>query len=215
MATVRFSDSLKKEIILNARDKMSPAIGRARDSSPDQSWGMRIYDKMFANEIPKINALPKNWFKQVKTLRVKGIENTISDLDLTFTLSHEVSWPADIAETDTYRPYDGYVYGSDAVVTLKNHEVWSEFIEEAQAYKERLRVAEERSKEFEDMVAQVIATYTTLAPALKAWPALWELIPEETKDRHREVRERVKKDTTLDIDLNKLTAMATAAKLGA
>jgi hypothetical protein len=107
------------------------------------------------------------------------------------------------------------VYGSDAVVTLKNHEVWSEFIEEAQAYKERLRVAEERSKEFEDMVAQVIATYTTLAPALKAWPALWELIPEETKDRHREVRERVKKDTTLDIDLNKLTAMATAAKLGA
>jgi hypothetical protein len=100
------------------------------------------------------------------------------------------------------------------VVNLKEHEMWHEFMQEVSAYVDRVKAACDRRNEFVDMVKQVVGTYTTLAPALKAWPALWDLIPEADKERHREVKERIKKDTTLDIDLNRLTAMATAAKLG-
>jgi hypothetical protein len=53
-----------------------------------------------------------------------------------------------------------------------------------------------------------------LAPALKAWPALWELIPDDVKEKHREVKERSKGGIDLDVDLNKLTAVSTAAKFG-
>jgi hypothetical protein len=64
------------------------------------------------------------------------------------------------------------------------------------------------------MVKKVIEAYTTLAPALKAWPPLWELIPENYKNKHRQVVEREKKEVKLDVDINKLTALSTAAKFG-
>jgi hypothetical protein len=194
---------------------MEPAVQRARDLRPDHAWGSRIYNTIFADVLHKVNALPSEWFKQVDKIYVKGIEVVDANFHMEFNLSHTVAWPDQILASDIHRPYDGYIYGSDAVVTLKNHEVWHDFIEEVMAYNSRVSAALERQKEFVNMVEQVIESYTTLAPALKAWPALWELIPEATKDRHREVKERVKKETTLDVDLNKLTAMATAAKFGA
>jgi hypothetical protein len=64
------------------------------------------------------------------------------------------------------------------------------------------------------MVKKVCGAYTTLAPALKAWPPLWELIPENYKNKHREIKERVKNEVVLDVDIGKLTALSTAAKFG-
>jgi hypothetical protein len=64
------------------------------------------------------------------------------------------------------------------------------------------------------MVTKVIEAHATLAPALKVWPPLWELIPDEYKDRHREIKVQGKKEVTIDVDLGKLTAMSTAAKFG-
>jgi hypothetical protein len=64
------------------------------------------------------------------------------------------------------------------------------------------------------MVYKICNTYSTLAPALKAWPPLWELIPENVKDTHRKIVERTKNDVVLDVDIGKLTALSTAAKFG-
>ena len=91
---------------------------------------------------------------------------------------------------------------------------WDEFKTEVLAYKEKLSAAAKRKEEFVDAVRQVIDAYTTLAPALKAWPALWELIPDHVKDKHREVKERTKKEVEMSVDLNKMTALISAAKLG-
>jgi hypothetical protein len=40
------------------------------------------------------------------------------------------------------------------------------------------------------------------------------LIPENYKNKHRQVVEREKKEVKLDVDINKLTALSTAAKFG-
>jgi hypothetical protein len=57
-------------------------------------------------------------------------------------------------------------------------------------------------------------TYSTLAPAIKAWPALWDLVPDEAKERHKKVVERVKKDASdVGVDLNSMTAAVTFSKL--
>jgi hypothetical protein len=64
------------------------------------------------------------------------------------------------------------------------------------------------------MVKEVCNTYSTLAPALKAWPPLWDLIPEDVKDKHREIKERIKNEAVLSVDIGKLTALSTAAKFG-
>ena len=59
-----------------------------------------------------------------------------------------------------------------------------------------------------------MTTYSTLAPALKAWPALWDLLDEDTKERHKKIVERKKKDTDdIGVDLNSMTAAVTFSKL--
>jgi len=59
----------------------------------------------------------------------------------------------------------------------------------------------------------VIEAHATLAPALKMWQPLWDLIPEEYKDRHRQVVEREKKDVKVDVDLTALTAQVAFHKM--
>jgi hypothetical protein len=67
-------------------------------------------------------------------------------------------------------------------------------------------------------VKAVITSYSTLAPALKAWPPLWDLLGEDVKDKHREVVEREKRDPAAaisgSVDLDRLTALASLSKMG-
>jgi len=72
-------------------------------------------------------------------------------------------------------------------------------------------------REIEGVILKLNA-YSTLAPALKAWPALWDLVPEDKKDKHREVVVRTKASDTAanlaeEVDLSKLTGHVTADKL--
>ena len=214
MATVRFSTVLVNDIVALARNKMEPAIKRAEETRPDHSWGERIHNLMFIDEMRLVRSLPQGWFKEIDEMRIMSMVND-TEFSMIFKLSTPLPWPNELRVTESYQPARSYYHGSSmGVVNLKEHEMWHEFMQEVSAYVDRVKAACDRRNEFVDMVKQVVGTYTTLAPALKAWPALWDLIPEADKERHREVKERIKKDTTLDIDLNRLTAMATAAKLG-
>ena len=58
MATVRFSGDLKDAIIKAARGKMQAAIDRVEEARPSHDWGMRIYNNIFGDVIPKLNAMP-------------------------------------------------------------------------------------------------------------------------------------------------------------
>jgi hypothetical protein len=84
---------------------------------------------------------------------------------------------------------------------------------EAIAYMERVRVVRERKTMFVEQVKKIINAHATLAPALKLWQPLWDLIPEDYKERHRKVVERTKSDTQVDVDLGSLTATVVAHKL--
>ena len=206
MATVRFSGDLKEAIIKAARAKMQPAIDRAQEARPSHDWGMRIYNNIFGDVIPKLNTMPPEWFKKRESLTVRTA-NAV-DLNMEFKLGTSMPWPYDAISNDMFKVhYDSYI-------DLKDHPVFEEFHQEVYAYKSKLQAAQNRREEFVKAVQEVIDAYTTLAPALKAWPALWELIPEATKDRHREVKERTKNEVQLGVDLDKLTAMSAAAKFG-
>jgi len=45
------------------------------------------------------------------------------------------------------------------------------------------------------------------------WQPLWDLIPEEYKERHRQVVEREKKEVKVDVDLTALTAQVAFHKM--
>ena len=72
---------------------------------------------------------------------------------------------------------------------------------------------EAKQAKFVEGINKLMNTYSTLAPALKAFPALWDLVPEEAKERHKKIVERKKAEVELDVDLNSMTAAVTLNKL--
>lgn len=209
MATVRFSKELTEDILSNARNKMEPAVQKARDQTPDASWGQRIYDILFGDATPILSQVPAEWLKTVDKIEIAQVGST--QCGMTFQFATRRPWPHTLPNTKLMRKH-GY-YGD--TLHLLDHEVWAEFHAEVVAHRQRVQEAAKRRDEFVTSVKRICETYTTLAPALKAWPPLWELVPEKVKDKHRQIVEREqKKEVKLEVDLNKLTALSTAAKFG-
>lgn len=210
MATVRISKELYANILDNAKQIGQPAVDRAIETKPD--WGDRLYHIVFGADLPLVDQLPSAWFDSTDSI---GVTQVAGRTNVDFPLSKPRPWPHvsnkgqfsnAIATIHPY--YTGRMDINSSAPQL------SEFCAEMQQYAERIDAAKAKQTAYMDMVKKVITAYSTLAPALKAWPALWDLIPEEAKGRHREVVVREKKTITLDVDVNHMTAMTVAAKLG-
>ena len=208
MATVRFSKELIDRIEKAARAKMEPAVNRVKEQKVDNAWGQRIYDILFLEVKPLIAQVPAGWLRTIENIEISEVAGR--HCAMTFTLATPQPWPHQFIETELARKRSSY---GDSL-SLKDHLVWGEFHAEVTAYHQRVQEVAKRRDEFVDMVKKVVNAYSTLAPALKAWPPLWELIPEDVKDKHREIKVREKTEVVLDVDINKLTAMSTAAKFG-
>lgn len=207
MATVRFSKELMESIEKNARAKMQPAVERERAQKLDSAWGQRIYDTLFFDVKPLVMRLPDGWVEKTDEITIDKVGSV--NCGMKFPLA-KMPWPRSFTETDlASKP--GY-YGNSIV--LKDRPTWAEFKAEVMAYNERVQAAMTRQREFVDMVKKVVESFATLAPALKAWPPLWELIPEDVKEKHKQVVVREKAEVQLNVDLGKLTALSTAAKFG-
>jgi len=183
MATVRFSQALTDDILATASKKLQPAVQRVYDSRPDHSWGDKIYDKIFADDLHLVRQLPTYWCKAVDSILVDTVGGL--NINMKFNLTTPQLWPASmvdnaVATTNVY---------SIGRVVLKDHLVWGELHAAASEYNKRV------------------------APALKAWPPLWDLLDQDTKSRHKEVKSSPKVTATPDVDFDKLTAQITAAKL--
>lgn len=208
MATVRFSKELIDRIVKQATAKMEPPVQKAREAKPDNSWGQRIYDILFLEAKPFIAQAPAGWLKHVKQIEINEVAGR--HCGMTFEFATPQPWPYEFIESELARKRSSY---GDSIA-LKDHLVWGEFHAEVTAYHQRVQEAAKRRDEFVDAVKKICNTYSTLAPALKAWPPLWELVPEDVKDKHHEIKEREKKEVVLEVDIGKLTALSTAAKFG-
>ena len=208
MATVRFGKELIDRIVEQATAKMEPAVVKARETKLDNSWGQRIYDILFLEAKPLITQAPAGWLKMVEQIKINSVGGV--PCNMSFSFATPQPWPYQFVETELAKKKQSWSDGID----LKDHLVWGEFYAEVIAYRRRVQEAAERRDEFVEAVRKICNTYSTLAPALKAWPPLWELVPEDVKDKHRETKKREKKEVVLEVDLDKLTALSTAAKFG-
>lgn len=223
MATVRFSDRLKSEIIGRAKKMFENQINQAK-SSYQSGWGDKIYDKLFsAEDIAKFNNLPK-WAMPTKSeITFEGfygnddvwqtattrIPTWRVATDITLHFACDRPWPHDFDKADTGAKSSWRTLRLDF-----NDARWEWLKDEFKAYTQRIFQAEAKQADFVDGVKKLMETYSTLAPALKAWPALWDLLDEETKDRHKKIVERTTRDIAdVDVDLNSMTAAVTFNKI--
>jgi hypothetical protein len=204
MATVRFSKDLQDAIVKNAENMFNKQINAARDNL-NATWGDRIYEIIHRKYIPAMNALPMCFFSETSTMKVSRINGTdIGGLECKTTSTRPVphSLPKDVpAKAKDYYGYE-----------LVGHER-EEIALEIEEYRNNIKAVVQKKTDFVNAVKEVITAHATLSPALKMWPPLWDLIPESYKDKHREIKEREKKEVVVNVDLGTLTATVVAHKL--
>ena len=204
MATVRFSKELQDAIIKNAEKMFDKQMDAAR-GNVNATWGDRVYEIIHRKYIPQMNALPMCFFSTTETMKVSKINGKdIGGLECKLTAKRPVpnQLPNDVPAKG--KDYYGYeLFGNE----------WEEIAQEIADYQAHILAVADKKKAFVASVKQVIQAHATLAPALKMWQPLWDLIPEEYKDRHRQVVEREKKEVKVDVDLTALTAQVAFHKM--
>jgi hypothetical protein len=205
MATVRFSQELRDKIKVNAGNLFTTDLQKA-DAVPD-GLGDKIYEIAYASYIPAMNALPNEFFYTLSGISVKKIGDVVySSPRLSFR-----NGKRPIAET----PLANMLYKSN--YSREDWDLigdgWAEVKQELDLRKNRIAEVARKKNDFVESVNKIINSYETLAPALKAWQPLWDLIPDEYKERHRRVVERTKNEVVLDVNLDTLTAQVIKSKL--
>ena len=227
MATVRFSQQLQDDIVKNAERMFDESINKARDNFP-KDWGKKLYDSLFSADIQaKMNALPDGYFGKVESLSLTGFKNAPEDVwqskhtkvetwryvSLDLKLSSPLPFPP---QKEWQGKVDSGYYMDYSRNEIDFHNEKFEWLHEPfKKYTQGIFNAVAKKDEFVEGVKQIVATYTTLAPALKAWQPLWDLLPDDAKERHKKITEKPKPKSADDIgvDLNSMTAQVTFNKL--
>lgn len=211
MATVKFSGELRERIVNTAKARFATQLNTAKESHP-RDWGDRLYNLIFGHYEDLTKQLPAYWLHHEDSIDVNAIDGGVH-VGLSFPLNPVRPYPASMP-TDRdcgLLAWKRGSYGSEII--LKDAPEFAEFKAEVIAWKKRVAFVENQQREFAQSVQHVINSYVTLAPALKAWPPLWELIPEDVKEKHKKIVERERKEVELGVDLDRMTALASYTKI--
>ncbi|QDP53671.1 MAG: hypothetical protein Unbinned5406contig1000_17 [Prokaryotic dsDNA virus sp.] len=224
MATVRFSDSLKHEIQNNAKVMFHGKIQQAKNNVPAH-WADKVYECLFPQVVrDQMKALPDYVLRKSEHIDISGWSNAPSDVWQTSSYTHD-TWQLQGSVRLSFSTPMPWVDSFDSAPTGfsksysknefdYNDSRWDWLKPEFKEYNRKVFEATNKQESFLSSVNKLMETYTTLAPALKAWRPLWDLLPDEAKDRHKTVKERkVVKAEELDLDLNAMTSAVTLSKI--
>lgn len=219
MAVVRMSNELQREIIARANGLYAKRLDASTASFTLPFTGVQLYDELFRPWRTHMDALPPEFFFEAGSMSIRRVGHIyVPENDLPLGVSYKFprglpkGYDFDLS-TSFSTGRGGYAF----VVLLMEpggNGRWDKLIADAVAWKmDHDKVISERDK-FVTSVREVICAHTTLNAALKTWPALWELVPDEAKNRVRRSTERSKADAkVVDVDINKLTATVAASKI--
>lgn len=224
MATVRFSDSLKGEIRDKAKAMFADKIKQAKDNVPAH-WADKVYECFFPADVrQKMASLPDYVLRTSEQIDISGWANAPEDVwqtgdyqhqtwqlsgSVRLTFSKPMPWVDKFSNAPT-----GFISNYSSSKFDYDDARWDWLKPEFKEYNRKVFEAINKQETFLSSVNKLMETYTTLAPALKAWRPLWDLLPDEAKDRHKTVKERkVIKAEDLDLDLNAMTSAVALSKI--
>ncbi len=210
MATVRFSGNLTYEIMETAKRVFTKRIEQATANLPSTWQGDVVYDLMFKETVAKMAALPNHFMNTAEQVKIQGFqpgneEDHLPGRTITIKFTGKKLWPfthnlKSMGLVKNQRPHFGLILDGD-------DPRWNNIKPSYMSYCQQVWDIEGERQVFVAGVEKVIKTYSTLAPALKAWPPLWDLIPEEAKIRHKTIVDRTKTEAVIEgVDLDSLTS---------
>lgn len=224
MATVRFSDSLKGEIRDKAKCMFADKIKQAKANVPAH-WADKVYECLFSQVVrDQLKALPDWAIRKAEHIDISGWSNAPDDVWQTGSYQHD-TWKLHSSVRLSFSTPKPWVDSFDSAPTgfsksYSRNEFhyddsrWDWLKPEFKEYNRKVFEAINKEATFLLSVNKLMDTYTTLAPALKAWRPLWDLLPDEAKDRHKTIKERkIVKVNELDLDLNSMTSAVALNKI--
>jgi hypothetical protein len=208
MATVKFSGELREQIINTAKQKFAVQIQKVTNAHPaNAAWGDVIYNEIMKDWLPTMLQLPASFFHERNSIVIVHIGSQHVGLEFPFTAAK--LFPLALPDGAVAAKQNSY----NNSFTLKAVPEFDLLVEEVRAWKARIAAATAQQQEFAASVSAVVHGYATLAPALKAWPPLWDLLAEHIKEKHKLIVEREKKEVVLGVDLDRATALASWTKI--
>ena len=237
MATVRMSGQLKRDIISNAKRTFTHRIKDWEDNNPrPESWGKRIYDTEVPDHVrTSVDAVPNGWCDETDTVQFTGFQfedregneecrlpkemsgscgyddkhyvddYSFKSVDLTWKLERDYRIPH--IKSNTVFEYNHKIKYADSKFDWLKIEYYEWLQPLFDLLKER--------RELIDNIEILLESSKTLAPMLKKWEGLWDLLPKTAKDRHKEIYEKPSNedDKTENVDYDKVSAQLTMNKL--
>jgi len=222
MAVVRITDSLIDSCLSAARNTFSSRISAAEAAFP-VGFADHMYDSTFGPYQASMQTLP-HWFFTARTsIEVPKVMTPTADIGLLG--DHEMQ-----LTTPRMFPVNGKIPPNANGAKLRSLNQYSsagEFCYYADPWdkkdEEIINACTERNvkiqqlrldcRDFAESVKQLLKGHTTLAPALKQWPALWDLLPSEFKNRHMQIKERKERQETVKVNVDQMTVTMALAKL--
>lgn len=213
MAIVRMSIQLKIQISNAAMGVYSKRIEDARNAFKFPYDGPTLYDMMMGEWKERVSALPRAFFTMRRQIAIRKIGDITPSDDNLLPLPNPMPFPRgfpagyDVVVTEVERR--DYV-----LVSLLPSARWQPVIDAATAWKTNYDAIYKQGSDFALSVTKALDAYGSLNAAVKEWPALWELVPDEYKAKMRAAGAKEKRNTTPpDVDLNQLTATIAASKI--
>ena len=216
MATVRITEKLINDVARNVREKFEPALKAAEESLDTTGWADRIYDTVYQSYLPQINALPPNFIGARDGMGIRFYKDSRDILSDTIELKFAAPRPLPHAMPEN--PYAEFTQSwRNWEYKIKDWTLWPDMWEAIETWSAKIRRVKDDRQTMRDSVNKLLRNHSTLSPCLKKWPALWDLLDDEYKDRHKEVVERKGKGKDsgpeYDLDFDRMTAMVAKAKL--
>lgn len=219
MATVRITDDLRRSVYSKLRDIYMTRTNRIciinEADNPEQV--AQIYNFFVGDYVERMQALPDDFFVKTSEITFKS-----SDGCAQFIVKLTKPKPMPYAVNHPLLKEQQWSYSKDHIAMLNTTTDYRNTVLEP-VYTALFKV-QEIQQQRETALRQIdmlLSKYSTLSPALKEFPALWDLLPEATRDKHKEVVEKKSKRETVsspaqDVgDLSGLNAAIIASKLGA
>ena len=229
MATVKITKELIEKVLGNARNVHGAKIHALHQSVDLCGWtGDKLLDLAYGTELLTQLRSPAMapFIKPVTEVNLEAVNGQAIGRNFPlaaatpFVIGRGIAFPIKRNGEDVgvatlnnaYSSTTGYMRLQVPSDMLNGLDEEFKRAREAQA---TLRAAQE---DYLVSVRKVLESFTTLAPALKMWPALWELLPEDAKDKHKEVRGKpaaaAAKSSAPEVDLDRLTAITAARRMG-
>jgi hypothetical protein len=212
MATVRFTNDLISDIKHKAKAPFDTKKGEIERSKNFDHWAHTIWKAIVGEHETALLSLPRSWMPATTRFSVK-VPILGSSHHHHYIHAHaQQSYPMP-REFGANDDIDA-VTNSGYICISATSEVFKPLIEEVSEWAYQIKAVEKQRDTMMNGIDQLTKTYATLGPALKAWPALWDLLPESAKTKHKDVVKREKPEPKeLKADLGAMTAALAVQKM--